>query len=255
MVAPDPVAFRIFGFDVMWYGVLIGTGIILACAVFLKRAQNFGLDSDKLLDILIISIPVGIIGARAYYVAFNWERYAGDIKKIINIRGGGLAVHGGLIAGIACAALLCIIWKIDIKNGIDLAAPSIALAQSIGRWGNFFNEEAHGGLTDFPINVLIDGQRYHATFLYESVWCFLLFVFLWYFTRYRKFDGQIFLMYAMLYSLERFFVEGLRTDSLMIGPLRQAQVISIVIFAAALAAYIVLRYRKSCVQHGPEEEL
>ncbi len=100
MVAPDPVAFSIFGFDVMWYGVLIGIGIILACSILYVRAPKYGFNNDKVLDVLIVSIPVGIIGARAYYVAFNWERYAGDIKKIINIRGGGLAVHGGLIAGI-----------------------------------------------------------------------------------------------------------------------------------------------------------
>ena len=250
MVAPDPVAFSIFGFDVMWYGVLIGTGIILACSILNVRAPKYGLNSDKLLDVLIISIPVGIIGARAYYVAFNWERYAGDIRKILNIRGGGLAIHGGLIAGIACAAVLCVIWKIDIRNGIDLAAPSIALAQSIGRWGNFFNEEAHGGLTDFPIHVLIDGKAYHATFLYESVWCFLLFVFLLWFTKHRRFEGQIFSLYAMLYSLERFFVEELRTDSLMIGPLKQAQVISIVIFTGGLAAYIMLNFKEKRAAAG-----
>ncbi len=247
MVAPDPVAFSIFGFDVMWYGVLIGIGIILACSILYVRAPKYGYDSDKILDVLIISILVGIIGARAYYVAFNWNSYAGDIVKILNIRGGGLAIHGGLIFGIVCAVLLCRKWNINIKGLMDLAAPSIAFAQSIGRWGNFFNEEAHGGLTYFPINVLIDGKTYHATFLYESLWCFLLFLFLLYFTKRRKFEGQIFLLYAMLYSVERFFVEGLRTDSLMIGPFRQAQLISVVIFAGALALYIVLR-RRCCAQ-------
>lgn len=244
MVALDPVAFSIFGFDVRWYGVLIGLAILIACTIVYLRAPRFGFNQEKLLDVLIISIPVGVIGARAYYVAFNWERYAGDFGKIIDIRGGGLAIHGGLIFGILCAAVLCRIWKIRIPAALDLAAPSIAVAQSIGRWGNFFNEEAHGGPTDFPIHVLIDGQAYHATFLYESVWCFLLFLFLLLFSKKKKFDGQIFLLYAMLYSLERFFVEGLRTDSLMIGPLRQAQVLSFAVIIFAIVLYFVLWHHR-----------
>ncbi len=192
MVAPDPVAFSIFGFDVRWYGVLIGLAILIACTIVYLRAPRFGFNQEKLLDVLIISIPVGVIGARAYYVAFNWERYAGDFGKIIDIRGGGLAIHGGLIFGILCAAVLCRIWKIRIPAALDLAAPSIAVAQSIGRWGNFFNEEAHGGPTDFPIHVLIDGQAYHATFLYESVWCFLLFLFLLLFSKKRSLTDRFF---------------------------------------------------------------
>ena len=145
------------------------------------RAPRYGYDSDKILDVLIISILVGIIGARAYYVAFNWNSYAGDIVKILNIRGGGLAIHGGLIFGIVCAVLLCRKWNINIKGLMDLAAPSIALAQSIGRWGNFFNEEAHGGLTYFPINVLIERHimrhsftnRYGASFYFYSSYILL----------------------------------------------------------------------------------
>ena len=237
MVAPDPVAFRIFGFDVMWYGVLIGIAILLACAIACRRAPKFGIDPDALLDVLIAAIPAGVVGARAYYVAFKWDQYAGDFFKMIDIRSGGLAIHGGLLLGLACGALMCRRKGIRVLAALDLAAPSVALAQSIGRWGNFFNEEAHGGLTDFPIYVWIDGQKYHATFLYESVWCLLLGLFLLYFSRKERFQGQVFCLYVMLYSAERFCVEGLRTDSLMIGPLRQAQVLSLVLIVLAACLY------------------
>ncbi len=129
-------------------------------------------------------------------------------------------------------------------RGTDLVAPTLPLAQAIGRWGNFFNEEAHGGVTDLPWAQIIDGVGYHPTFLYESIWCFFLFWFLLYMDKYkRKFDGQIICLYGVLYSLERFFVEYLRTDSLMIGPLRQAQVISLILIIFLGSSYIILRHR------------
>ena len=243
MPQPDPVAFTIFGIDVMWYGVLITAGMALAVYICCRRAPKHGIKSDKILDFVIICIPAAVIGARLYYVAFNWSMYEGDIMKIVNIRLGGLAIHGGLIFGILAAVILCIVWKIKPLEIMDLAAPCIALAQSIGRWGNYFNSEAHGGPTDLPWGVEIDGMTYHPTFLYESIWCMLLFFFLLYMDDRRKFKGQIILLYGMLYSVERFFVEALRTDSLMIGPFRQAQVISLVIIAACAAAYIFLRKR------------
>ncbi len=254
MPVPDPVAFTIFNIDIMWYAILISIGIILATAICCYRAPLHGLTSDQILNFVIICIPAGIIGARLYYVIFHWDWYAGDLFHIINIRGGGLAIHGGLIAGLGTAALLCYLWKIRPLNLLDLAAPSIALAQSIGRWGNYFNSEAHGGPTDLPWAITVDGQSVHPTFLYESIWCFLLFLFLLWMDQKstgnaarsgngRSFEGRIFLLYGMLYSLERFFVEALRTDSLMIGPFKQAQVISLVIFTVCLIAYLVLRRR------------
>ena len=244
MVAPDPVAFRLFGMDVMWYGVLIGAAILLACGIAYRRAPKFGIDPDALLDVLIASIPAGVIGARAYYVAFKWDQYAGDFLKMLDIRSGGLAIHGGLLLGLTCGVLMCRKKGIRVLAALDLAAPSVALAQSIGRWGNFFNEEAHGGRTDFPIYVLIDGQKYHATFLYESIWCFLLCLFLFWLSRGERFEGQIFCLYVLLYSAERFWVEGLRTDSLMIGPLRQAQVLSLVLIVLAACLYGYLNHRR-----------
>ena len=207
------------------------------------RAPKHDVDREKLLNFIIICVPVGIIGARAYYVLFNWSYYAGDIGRILNFRAGGLAIHGGLIAGLGMGVILCILWKIRPLNLLDLCVPAIALAQSIGRWGNYFNGEAHGGPTDLPWAVIIDGQTYHPTFLYESIWCFILFFLLLWIDNHRKFEGQVLLLYGILYSCERFFVEALRTDSLMIGPFKQAQVLSLVIIVVCLVSYGILAVR------------
>lgn len=250
MIAPDRVAFSLFGVDVMWYGLLIGIGFMLATLISYVRARRHGVDPDFILDLVIFMIPTAIIGARAYYVIFSWEQYAGDWAKIMDIRSGGLAIHGGLIACFTVAYFVCRYKKVGFLNAADLVAPTIPLAQSIGRWGNFFNEEAHGGPTDLPWAQIIDGVGYHPTFLYESIWCFGLFWLLsWMDKHHRKFDGQIVCLYGILYSVERFFVEGLRTDSLMIGPLRQAQVISLTLIAGcAVLYYILLR------KHNNEKE-
>lgn len=247
MTAPDPVAFTIFHIDIMWYAILITTGMVLAVLISCKRAPKHDLTADQLLNFVIISIPMGIIGSRLYYVVFNWPQYAGDFFKIINIREGGLAIHGALIFGFGTAAILCLLWKVRPLNLLDLVVPTVALAQAIGRWGNFFNSEAHGGPTDLPWAIMVNGQSVHPTFLYESLWCFLLFFILIYIDNRRKFEGQVFLLYGILYSLERFFVEALRTDSLMLGPFKQAQVFSLTVIVICLAAYVILyrRYRST----------
>lgn len=240
MPVPDPVAFTVFGIDIMWYAVIITAAIIISSFICYKRAPGHGLTGDQFLNFVIICVPAAIIGARLYYVAFNWDMYAGDIMKIVNTRAGGLAIHGGLIFGFAAAMVLCIVWKLKLRDVLDLAAPSIALAQAIGRWGNYFNSEAHGGPTDLPWAITVDGQSVHPTFLYESVWCFLLFIFLIFIDNRRKFSGQTLLLYCILYSAERFFVEWLRTDSLMIGPFKQAQVLSLAVIIVCAAAYMIL---------------
>lgn len=244
MKTPNPIAFNIFGLDVMWYGILIAAGMVVAVSIIYHRAPRHKIEPDKMIDFVLICIPAGIIGARLYYVIFNWDEYAWNFMKILNLRGGGLAIHGGLILGILAAVILCRQWNYRPLNLLDLAVPAIALAQSIGRWGNYFNSEAHGGPTNLPWGIMVDGQKVHPTFLYESIWCFLLFFLLIYIDNNRKFEGQTFLLYGILYSLERFFVEGLRTDSLMLGFLKQAQVFSFIIFVIFILAYILLR-RKS----------
>lgn len=240
MPVPEPVAFTIFGIDIMWYAVLITSGMIIATVICCVRAPKHDLTSDQIINFVIICIPAAIIGARLYYVVFNWEFYAGDIKKILNIRGGGLAIHGGLIFAFVAVCILCAVWKLRPLNVLDLAAPCIAIAQAIGRWGNYFNSEAHGGPTDLPWAITVNGQSVHPTFLYESIWCFLLFFFLIYVDNRRKFEGQTLLLYGILYSAERFFVEALRTDSLMIGPFKQAQVLSLSVIAVCIIAYLIL---------------
>lgn len=244
MTQPNPIAFSFMGIDVRWYGILIGLGFFLAFYISYKKAHTHKIESEFILDLAIFLIPLSIIGARLYYVIFKWEDYSSDPISIFNIREGGLAIHGGLIMGLIIALIMCRIKKVNPLNLADLIFPQVALAQAIGRWGNFFNGEAHGGPTDLPWAIYVNGQGVHPTFLYESIWCLIIFIFLNIKDSKRHFNGQIALLYGMLYSFERFWVEGLRTDSLMIGPLRQAQVISITIFICCLIAYIILKKNK-----------
>ena len=253
MVSPGRVCFTVFGIDIMWYGVLIGFAFVLGVLVCYRRAPKFGIKPDTFLDVIIWLIPASLVGARLYYVIFNWSYYRDDLMSILNTRNGGLAIHGGLILGVLTVYLVAKHDKESFLDILDVMAPVIALGQAIGRWGNFFNEEAHGIETDLPWAQIIDGVGYHPTFLYESIWCFLLFIFLLVFSNHKRtFHGQIICLYFILYSFERFFVESLRTDSLMIGPLRQAQVISIVIIVVALLIYMFLR-KKYPLGHEPSE--
>ena len=228
MPIPDRVAFTIGSFEIMWYGILVAAGIALSVLIGCKRAPKHGLSADKSLNFLLVMVLCGILGARLYYVAFNWKYYGEEILRIFQFREGGLAIHGGLIAGALALIVLCRVWKERPLNMLDLYFTVVPLGQAIGRWGNYFNSEAHGGPTDLPWGVVVDGVKVHPTFLYESIWCLLLFFFLLWKDNKRAFEGQTLLLYCILYSVERFFVEGLRTDSLMLfGFLRQAQVISI----------------------------
>lgn len=217
---PDPIAIsNIFGLglDIRWYAIMICTGMLLGCAIACRRCSSRGISADDMLDTFLFAIPAGIVGARLWYVFFNRADYH-SFFEVINIRAGGLAIHGGLVFGIFTAWLVCRRKKIGFLNLMDTAAPCIALGQAIGRWGNYFNSEAHGGPTDLPWGIMVDGVKVHPTFLYESIWCLLLFVLLSCTDRRKAFDGQTICLYAGLYSLERFFVEGLRTDSLLLGP-------------------------------------
>ena len=244
LAMPNPIAFTLFNIDVRWYGILIAIGMLLAILIVYKRAPKHEIVPDSVLDVLLVSIPFGIIGARLYYVAFEWENYGFDLAKIANLRSGGLAIHGGLIAGLLAAYLMCRHKKIGFLNAIDLAVPAVALAQSIGRWGNYFNGEAYGGPTDLPWAITVMGEKVHPTFLYESIWCLILFFFLTYVDNRRSFMGQTTLLYGILYSLERFAVEGLRTDSLMIGPFKQAQLLSLTVILICLILYIVFNKKQ-----------
>lgn len=237
MTHPDPIAFEIAGIEVRWYGILIAAGMLIAVLLSCKRAYYHKLKDEDVLDICLWVLPIGVIGARVYYVLFNLQYYD-SLAEAINIRAGGLAIHGGLIFGVLTALAVCKYKKIKPLNVVDLIISTVPLAQAIGRWGNFFNGEAHGGPTDLPWGILVDGVKVHPTFLYESIWCLLLFIFLsWFDKNKRSAHGQTFALYCILYSVERFLVEGLRTDSLMIGPFKQAQVISLCAIAFGIFLY------------------
>ncbi|NLY87066.1 MAG: prolipoprotein diacylglyceryl transferase [Clostridiales bacterium] len=241
MIQPNPVAFSIGNIDIRWYGILIAAAMCISILISVKRASLHNLTGDDVLDVTIWMLPIGIIGARFYYVLFNLNYY-NTFAEMINIRNGGLAIHGGLIFGIATLYIVCKRKKINPLNMMDLLIPSVALAQSIGRWGNFFNGEAHGGPTNLPWGIIIDNVKVHPTYLYESIWCLVLFFFLSYYNKNRrKAYGQTIALYGILYSIERFFVESLRTDSLMIGTLKQAQLLSVVIIILCTGMYFYCR--------------
>jgi prolipoprotein diacylglyceryl transferase len=238
----DPVAFTIFGIDIMWYGVLISLGVLLGVIFALRECKRIGFKEDDLLDFLLIAIPSAIVGARAYYVIFSWDYYSKNPGEIINIRNGGLAIHGALIAGVIVGVIFCRIRKINVLKLLDIVMPSVALGQAIGRWGNFINQEAHGGPTNLPWGIMVNGQKVHPTFLYESIFDFCIFLFLMWFRKNKKTtDGQVLGLYLILYSAGRFLVEGLRTDSLMFLGMRVAQLISL---ASVLAGVLLLLYIK-----------
>ncbi|MDF2546902.1 MAG: prolipoprotein diacylglyceryl transferase [Anaerosolibacter sp.] len=224
----DPVAFELFGLSIRWYGILISLGIVLATLLAIHRAKKENVSEERILDLVLIAVPIAIVGARLYYVIFNWSYYQGDFLRMINIREGGLAIHGGVIAGVAVGYFFCKRHKIDFWKMADIVAPSIILGQAIGRWGNFINREAHGGPTDLPWGIMVDGIKVHPTFLYESLWNFMVCGFLLWYDKRKKFQGELLFLYGILYSVARFFIEGLRTDSLMIGPFRTAQLVSLI---------------------------
>ena len=234
---PDPIAFYIAGIGIRWYGILIASGMLIATLIASRRAHFHDIRDEDVLDTVLWMLPVGVIGARVYYVIFNLSMYH-SLAEAINIRSGGLAIHGGLIFGALTVFIVCRRKNISTLNMLDLFMPVVALAQSIGRWGNYFNGEAHGGPTDLPWGIMVDGVKVHPTFLYESLWCLFLFIFLsWWDRNRRNAYGQTFSLYLILYSAERFLVESLRTDSLMIGPFKQAQVISLCAIAAGFLLY------------------
>lgn len=240
----NPVAFEIFGISVRWYGILISLGMLLGIFIAYFEAKRLGYNPDDIIDLALWAIPAALIGARLYYVIFQWEYYKGNVLKILNTREGGLAIHGGIIGGVLVGYLFTRIKKMPFWKTADIVAPSIALGQAIGRWGNFINGEAHGGPTNLPWGIIVDGVKVHPTFLYESLWDFGLFIFLILYRKNKKFDGEVFLLYGIIYSAGRFWIEGLRTDSLMFLGMRVAQLISILIIVFGLLLYYKMR-RKS----------
>lgn len=253
----DPVAISIGPIKIYWYGIIIALAMLIGISLATKEAQKLGLEEDTMVDMALWAIPIGFIGARLYYVLFKWDYYIQNPSEIIAIWNGGIAIYGGLIAG-----GLAVYWfarrkKMTLSLLLDILAPSVLLAQSIGRWGNFINQEAHGGpvtrqflenlyLPEFIINQMnINGTYYHPTFLYESLWSLVGFALLLLLRNKNQFlrQGEVALSYVIWYSAGRFFIEGMRTDSLWIGDfLRVSQGLSLVLFVAALGVLMYRRY-------------
>ena len=247
----------IFGFTIHWYGVLIALGVLGAVLMAWLREERLGLKRETTLDLALICVPVGILCARLYYVIFSWDYYAAHPAEILDIRGGGLAIYGGVIGGVLAGWIYSRVKKIPFGTLADLVAPGLAFGQAVGRWGNFLNQEAYGAavtkahLHIFPLSVYIEGSGWHyATFFYESLWCALICIFLLTAEKRGFFNrrGDTFLWYLFLYALERCLVEGLRTDSLYIGPLRVSQALSLtVLLVLQIGLCLRLRGRQSPV--------
>lgn len=250
----NPIAIQIGPFAVHWYGIIIGLGIALALYFAMREGARHKLDKETFPDLLIWAIPISIICARIYYVIFQWDYYSQNPGDIIKIWEGGIAIHGALIGAVATAIVFARFKGISFWKIADIAAPSIILGQAIGRWGNFMNQEAYGGevsraflenmqLPQFIIDQMyIEGAYHHPTFLYESIWNMIGFILLILLRKVNLRRGELFLSYVIYYSIGRFFIEGMRTDSLMLtDSLRIAQIISLVLIVAAV---IVLAYRR-----------
>ena len=230
------VAFTLFGFPVYWYGALIASGMLLGVLLASAREKRYGQKRDTVLNFVLIAIPAALICARLYYVAFRWKEYAANPMEIFNVRNGGMAIYGGVIGGILTGVVYTRINRVSFAALADLCAPALALGQAIGRWGNFFNQEAFGdvilspALQFFPVGVYIDAlsEWHYATFFYESVWCFLIVAGLLIGEKKGVFRrrGDVFLWYILAYAAERMVVEGMRTDSLYLGGVRISQLLS-----------------------------
>ena len=249
--------FEVFGVPIYWYGVLIAVGIVLACIyVFRRMEKDFGLSKDRAFDVIFAATIGGFIGARIYFCVFtSLDPTSGKkydfVTTFTEIRDGGIAIYGGIIAAVLVGFLFCKLRKVHFTTMLDVAALGFLIGQAIGRWGNFVNQEAYGAdcPTDWLFAMkgsLITSQGItgvvHPCFLYESVWCLLGFIFLHiYSKKLRTFDGEVFLLYVAWYGLERFFVEGLRTDSLMAGDFRISQIVAAVSCIAALIVFVIFK--------------
>ncbi|ALP90783.1 MULTISPECIES: prolipoprotein diacylglyceryl transferase [Clostridium] len=252
----NPVAFNIGNFEIRWYGILIVLGIFVGMFIAYYNSKKLNLDFEKIIDGFLVAFPCAIVGARAYYVFFEFDNFKNNIWSIFNLRTGGLAIHGGLIGALIGTIIYCKLKKIEMMKYLDVVAPSLILAQAIGRWGNFMNGEAHGDVVSYEFiskfpefiqkGMYLDGHYYNPTFLYESMWNLLIFLILMIILHKKKSNenGVVIASYAVLYSIGRLFIESLRTDSLMIGNIRIAQFMSILGVVIGITYIIYVKSKK-----------
>ncbi len=265
------VAFSIGGLDIYWYAILISAGFALGLLFAFKNFKEFGLDGDRVIDVILIATIFGIVGARAYYVALEWDRYKGNLAEILNFRNGGLAIYGALIFGLAAAFFAARWRKVKFLPLLDLVFGAVFIGQAVGRWGNFVNMEAFGGNTSLPwgmtsqtiqnyitshtaaqLGTVMDASLpVHPTFLYESIWCAIGFTLYCYLYKKRRFDGEMFLFYTSWYGFGRMIIEGMRTDSLWLGTMRASQVLAGLLFVASVVVELMVR-SKIKRQNDPE---
>ncbi len=258
------IAFSIGNIDIYWYAIIIMSGVVLSILVAIKISSKFGLYANKVIDVIMISLGGAVIFARAYYVIFQWDYYEDNLLEIFNIRGGGLAIYGGIIGAFIVGWITAKIMKVKFLPLADIISIGFLLGQGIGRWGNFVNIEAFGGNTSLPwgmhsnsIQTYLESQQnllesfgifvdptmpVHPTFLYESIWCLIGFIGLLFYIKHRKFDGEIFLIYIIWYGFGRSIIEGFRTDSLMIGNFRISQILGILF--CIIGIYILIKLKK-----------
>ena len=272
-------SFTVFGIGIAYYGVIIALAMLMGAIVAYREAKKTGQKVDDYVDFTLYTLIAAIIGARIYYVIFEWDYYSAHPLEIFNLRAGGLAIYGGVLASVLTLFIFTKVKKLKFWLMADTAVQGLIIGQIIGRWGNFFNREAFGGYTDglfamqLPVSeakgitqeliehlVTIDGVSYvqvHPTFLYEGVWNLLLFIGICIYKRHKKFDGEIFAIYLMGYGIGRFFIEGLRTDQLVIkelGGIAASQVLSIVLIllGAAFVIYNRVSLKKTKAEHNSE---
>lgn len=252
--------FTLFGLDIHWYGIIIALGFLLAVIYAFKRSKQFGLTEDNIVDLLIYAVPIGIVGARLYYVVFYDWSFEGslwdNIVRIVNIREGGLAIYGGIIFAFIGALVFSKVKKVKLGPVADISGLGLLIGQAVGRWGNFVNREAYGYKTSVPWKMGLTNQYgtfyYHPTFLYESLWNILGFILLHFYSKKRKFDGEVFIMYLGWYGLGRLYIEGLRQDSLYLfgTQLRVSQIVALICLVISLALILYNRIGKV---HEPDE--
>lgn len=258
------IAFSIGNFSIAWYGIIISVALLIALFYGMKRAKEFNISVDDLSDAVIFSLIFGAIGARLYYCLFYVDSFgtnpffSNPLTIITGFRDGGLAIYGGVIAAFITAFIVCKIKKISVGAMFDIASLGFLIGQAIGRWGNFVNQEAYGSATNLPWRMVVSSSAdpVHPCFLYESLWCIIGFVILHIYSKRRKFNGELFLMYISWYAFGRFFIEGLRSDSLMLGNLKVTQLVAVVFFIAAMSLLIYKRItlKKVAAEQNAEYE-